>query len=93
MNETTKAVNIDQIDVETLKIGSSEWQALNDRRADLIRRKNREGISEQEREEFERLQRIVRTVLDKQCPLPSVDTARLDQIEERLWRAQQPKAG
>jgi hypothetical protein len=87
------AMDLDRIDPKKLKIGSADWVALNASRADLIRQKNRNGISESEREEFDRLQRLVRAALDESYPLPSVDTARLDQIEERLRWVEQQKAG
>lgn len=64
--------------------GSPAWGAMNRRRAELIRKKNREGSTPEERDEYERLQSGSRTPLEEAFPGPAADEDRLDRLEERL---------
>ena len=41
-------------------VGTPEWGLMNQRRAELIRKKNRQGLSPEEQAEYERLQRLSR---------------------------------
>ena len=44
---------------KTLDIDSEEWRQLIRRRGDLIYKKNRQGLNDEERIEYEGLERIV----------------------------------
>jgi hypothetical protein len=57
---------------DSIAVGSPEWDALTDRRAELIHKKNREGLNEDEQTEFERLQKISRAVLTHAFPQPKL---------------------
>lgn len=62
------------VDIELGKhyitIGTPEWDSLTDRRAELILKKNREGLNDDERTEFERLQKTSRSALTRSFPQP-----------------------
>ena len=60
------------------------WRLLNQRRAALIRKKNHDGLSIAEQEEYEKLQGVCLEALEAAFPGPPVDTERLDRIEARL---------
>jgi len=53
-------------------VGTPEWGRMNQRRAALIRKKNRQGLSPEEQAEYERLQRLSREALEAQFPRPSL---------------------
>ena len=63
---------------DRIKVGSTEWDALTQRRAELIFKKNRDGLSEDEKQEFARLQRLSRQAT--QATFPSG----LSHIDEKL---------
>lgn len=63
---------------------SDAWKLKNARRIELIRKKNRGGLSPAESTEFEQLQRGVLAERDAAFPRPSPDTERLDRLEQRL---------
>ncbi len=65
------------------------WGLLNQRRAALIRKKNREGLSADEREEYEKLQSISFQALEATFPGPPGGEERLDRIEARLQGSEQ----
>jgi hypothetical protein len=65
-------------------LGSPEWAVKNTRRIELIRKKNRVGLSSEEEVEFEALQAQGLELLQKAYPRPSVDSSVLDAIEKRL---------
>jgi hypothetical protein len=52
-------------------IGTPEWGRMNQRRAELIRKKNRKGLSPEELVEYERLQRLSHEALEAHFPRPS----------------------
>lgn len=52
--------------------GTPEWGQMNRRRAELIRKKNRRGLSPDEQIEYERLQRLSHEALEAQFPRPSL---------------------
>jgi GNAT superfamily N-acetyltransferase len=64
--------------------GTEAWGLMNRRRAELIRKKNREGLSNEERAEYEALQRQVQRTLERKYPAPSTWGERIAQIEEQL---------
>jgi hypothetical protein len=45
-------------------LGTPEWSRMNQRRAELIRKKNRQGLSPDEQVEYERLQRLSHEALE-----------------------------
>jgi hypothetical protein len=51
--------------------GTPEWGRMNRRRGELIRKKNRQGLSPDELTEYERLQRLSHETLEAQFPRPS----------------------
>jgi hypothetical protein len=65
-------------------IGSEAWGQMNQRRAELIRKKNRQGLTPEEQGEYERLQSRSRAALQAAFPSPSADDERLDKLEARL---------
>jgi hypothetical protein len=68
-----------------IAIGTPEWDTLTDRRAELIHKKNREGLNEDEQTEYERLQQISRTALARAFPRPNrLSEANLSDVEEML---------
>jgi V8-like Glu-specific endopeptidase len=64
--------------------GSKEWEAMNRRRAELIRKKIRGTLSPEELPEYERLQRLSRAALEHAFPAPTVGDEEIAQIEGRL---------
>jgi hypothetical protein len=72
-NET--AVRGGETDDDLPAVGTPEWGRMNQRRAELIRKKNRKGLSPDEQIEYERLQRLSHEVLETQFPRPSVESA------------------
>jgi hypothetical protein len=51
-------------------IGTPEWGQMNRTRADLIQKKNRQGLTTEEQAEYERLQRLSHEALEAQFPRP-----------------------
>jgi hypothetical protein len=52
------------------KVGTAEWGQMNERRAELIRKNIRGELSAEEREEYERLQRLSLAAVDVAYPRP-----------------------
>jgi GNAT superfamily N-acetyltransferase len=63
---------------------SQEWRDLNRRRVELIRKKVREGLSDFEESEFERLQEISIEIGRRVMPEPLLTQEILDALEARL---------
>jgi hypothetical protein len=57
-------------------VGTPEWGEMNRRRAELIRKKLRGQLTEEEREQYEWLQRRSLEALDAACPLPAARPTR-----------------
>lgn len=51
-------------------VGTKEWDALTERRGELIDEKHEEGLTDAEGEEYERLQRITRKAISVAFPPP-----------------------
>jgi len=69
-------------------VGTDAWGLMNRGRAELIRKKNRQGLTvEEEAAEYERLQGLSQSALEKAFPGAPVDEARLDRMEARLRTA------
>ena len=77
--------------VEALQPGTPEWFLMNRRRGELIRQKNRQGLSPEEHVEFEKLQQLSLSVLSETFPAPPLDLERLVQLEASLAGTSMPK--
>ncbi|MGH7173031.1 MAG: GNAT family N-acetyltransferase [Gemmataceae bacterium] len=64
--------------------GTKAWGELNRRRGELIRKKNREGLTAEEQVEYERLQREVQATLKRKHHAPDIWEKRIAEIEQRL---------
>jgi hypothetical protein len=53
-------------------VGTPEWGQMNQRRAQLIRKKNRQGLSPDEQVEYERLQALSHEALETNFPRPAL---------------------
>jgi DNA-binding transcriptional ArsR family regulator len=60
------------------------WSLMNRRRAELIFKKNRGHLNDAESSEFERLQTLSRSRMQREFPGPTLIDERLKKIEERL---------
>jgi hypothetical protein len=60
------------------------FRKKNARRIALIKKKNREGLSPAELEEFEKLQQACYTYMDARFPRPAVDLEGLQQLAAQL---------
>jgi hypothetical protein len=60
--------------------GSEAWGQMNQRRWELIRKKNRDGLSESERSEFDSVQRLSQAALERTHPRPSHDLQTLNRL-------------
>jgi hypothetical protein len=69
------------------QVRTEEWGAMNRRRAELIRKKNREGLTPEENTEYQRLQQLSRAELERAFPAPSLDKEGLDRLEAQLKTA------
>lgn len=68
-------------------IGTEEWGIMNRRRAELIRKKNRQALTPEELSEYESLQRQSQAALEQCFPAPPGNGERLDRLEARLGSA------
>jgi hypothetical protein len=64
----------------------SQWSHFNRRRAELIRRKVRSGLSRLEEEELQSLQRETLAAVDRAFPRPPVNFCLLEELEKRLQK-------
>ena len=69
---------------------SEEWDRKNSRRIALAKKKNRGGLTAEERAEFEALQKGFLDHLEAKQPRPTLDVDRLEQIEARLRSTSNP---
>src|SRR5262245_13766571 len=79
-------------DEEIPEMGSEAWRALNRRRLDLINKLVGEGLSPEERREYDDLERRAEAVILKAFPAPTKLAEDLDRIEARLT-AEEAKRG
>jgi hypothetical protein len=73
-----------EVDDSFPAIGTGEWGLMNRRRSELIRKKNRQGLTAEERAEFERLQRLCFAAIDERFPRPVVDAEGLKRLRDSL---------
>jgi hypothetical protein len=70
---------------DAITVGTPEWDNLTDRRAELIHKKNREGLNADEQTEYERLQQISRAALTRAFPRHKLSSeAKMSGMEEML---------
>jgi predicted transcriptional regulator len=74
-------------DYERRLLSGEGWDAMNRRRAELIAKKSREALTEEERAEFERLQRISHEALERQFPRPRLTPEELAEVKKTLGLA------
>lgn len=72
---------------QAITLGTAKWAELTERRAELIHKKNRQGLTEAEREEFDRLQELSRATIAQAFPPPASLKVELATIEKRLGRS------
>ncbi len=65
-------------------VNTPEWDAMNRRRAELIRKDIAKGLSPAEREEYERLQRLSLAAVVKAFPPPKSDFEELARLRKEL---------
>jgi hypothetical protein len=70
---------------DSITVGTPEWDNLTNRRAELIHKKNREGLNEDERTEYERLQQISQAAIARAFPRPKLASEeKMPVVEEML---------
>jgi DNA-directed RNA polymerase specialized sigma24 family protein len=65
-------------------VGTEAWGRMNRRRVELIHKKNRQGLTDQERSEFERLQGLCHAALVKAFPRRDTIQEDLDRLRDHL---------
>lgn len=65
-------------------VGTPEWDSLNERRVVLIRKDIREGLTDGERAELERLENLCQAAIAVAFPFPPIWAEKLAAIEKRL---------
>jgi hypothetical protein len=73
-----------EVDETFPAIGTEEWGLMNRRRSEFIHEKNRQGLTADERAEFERLERLCFAAIDERFPPPVVDEEGLKRLRESL---------
>jgi hypothetical protein len=71
-------------------VNTPAWDAMNERRAELIRRDLDKGLTPAEREEYERLQRMSLAAAVKAFPRPKPDLEELARLREDLRATPEP---
>jgi hypothetical protein len=75
MEERAEGV-LDLIDTEA-------WSQMNRRRTELIRKKNREGLSGEDQREYDGLQALSYAAIQERFPAPPLDEHRLSTLKSR----------
>jgi hypothetical protein len=73
-------------------VNTPEWDAMNERRAELIRKDLEGGLSAAERQEYERLQRLSLAAAGKAFPPPTSNFEELARLREELRAASVPES-
>ena len=71
-------------------LDTPEWDTLNQRRAELIRKDLDQNLTPAERDEYERLQRLSLAMAAKALPLPKPNFEELARLREELRAASVP---
>jgi GNAT superfamily N-acetyltransferase len=69
---------------DLLEVNSPEWDAMNERRAELILKDLDDGLTAAEKEEYERLQRTSLESAAQAFPRPKLDLGELARLREEL---------
>lgn len=69
------------------------WEVRNARRIEMVKKKNREGLTLTELSEFDQLQTGYFEYLDEKCPRTLPDESHLSRIEARLNAGEKPREG
>jgi excisionase family DNA binding protein len=69
---------------EMVEVGTADWDELTERRAELIHKKNRQGLTEPELAEYEQLQRLSREAINRAFPRPKLSPDELALIKQAL---------
>ncbi len=69
---------------EVIEVGSADWHKLTERRAELIHKKNRQGLTEPELAEYEQLQQLSREAINRTFPRPKLSPDELAAIKQAL---------
>jgi GNAT superfamily N-acetyltransferase len=88
--KTAQTIGSRHADEDAIVLGSREWEALTDRRAELIMKKNRSGLTQEEWAEFKRLEAQSEATIRGAFPPDLSLSAKLDAIEDRLRTAGSP---
>jgi hypothetical protein len=65
-------------------VGTEAFEVMNRRRGELIGKDIAGDLSEEERDELDRLERLCKAAVDKAFPLPSVDLESLIRLRDSL---------
>lgn len=65
-------------------VNTPEWDAMNERRAELIRKDLHEGLTADERQEYERLQRMSLAAVAAAFPRPKPNFEELNRLRKEL---------
>jgi hypothetical protein len=63
---------------------TDEWGRMNQRRVELIRNKNREGLNEAEGAELDKLQTLSQIALEKAFPPPTTMDDEIDRLRSKF---------
>ena len=69
---------------DEVEVGTPEYLRLNTRRAELIHKKNRDGLTDAEQAEYEHLDRVVAAAVARRCPPSRVLTTEQRALVFRL---------
>ena len=78
---------------ENLEVGTAAWDSMNVRRAELIRKKNRDGLTVEEHSELDRLQALSLGTVERSFERPPLDWDRLRRLEESIHRGESGQNG
>lgn len=78
---------------DSITVGTPEWDNLTDRRAELIHKKNREGLNKDEQIEFERLQQISRAAIVRAFPQPKLPSEEKRPIVKEILGSTEDRTG
>lgn len=60
------------VPADAITVGTPQWDSLTQRRAELIHKKNRQGLTAAERAEFDHLQQLSRAAITRAFPRPTL---------------------
>lgn len=84
LRELKAAPTVSEVRPDFPAVGTEAWGSMNRRRAELIRKKNRQALTPEEQSEYETLQRLSQAALEQAFPAPPGDGERVERVEARL---------